>query len=70
MNGARREIGGRGGQNQGPGLNVLGRHLVAQVHQIGGGIEAQDDALQAGHIGVPGAEIGEQGDEGTGCGGH
>lgn len=29
------------------------------------GIEAPDDALHTGHVGVRGAEIGEQGDEGA-----
>jgi hypothetical protein len=45
---------------------MVGGHFVAEVHQMGGGLEAQDDALQAGHVGVPGAEIGAPGDEGGG----
>jgi hypothetical protein len=53
-----------------PGPDILEGNLVAEVHQPGLGIEAQDDALQAAHIGVPGAEIREQGDEGVGSDGH
>ena len=29
---------------------------MPEVNQLGGGIEAQADALQAGHVGVPGAK--------------
>jgi len=54
----------------GPGQGMVGGHFVAEVHRLGGGLEAQDDALQAGHVGVPGAEIGAPGDEGVGGGGY
>ena len=57
--------GGRFGQHEDPGPDCLGGHRGADVHQRPNGIEAQETALQAGPAGVPGAEIGEQGDEGA-----
>ena len=43
---------------------------MPEVHQLGGGLEAQADALQAGHVGAPSAETGAPGDEGAGGGGY
>ena len=39
---------------------------MAEVHQHGPGIEAEDDAFNGGYISVPDAEISEQGDERSG----
>jgi hypothetical protein len=44
---------------------MVGGHPVPEVHQLGGGLEAQGDAPQTGHVGVPGAETGVLGDEGA-----
>jgi len=49
---------------------MVGGHFVPEVHQLGGGLEAQADAPQAEQVGVPGAETGTPGDEGgSGYGG-
>ena len=41
---------------------------MPEVHQLGGGLEAQADAPQAEQVGVPGAETGTPGDEGGAAG--